>query len=43
MVKEPSPTFALVPLTLALVVLVATWLPARRAVRLNPVEALRSD
>ena len=36
-------TFALVPLTLAAVVLIATYLPARRAVKLDPVAALRSD
>jgi ABC-type antimicrobial peptide transport system permease subunit len=35
-------TFAAVPLTLALVVLVATYLPARRVSRLDPVTALRS-
>jgi predicted permease len=36
-------TFVLVPLTLAVVVFVATFVPARRAVRLDPVAALRSD
>lgn len=36
-------TFVAVPLVLGLVVLIATYLPARRAVGMDPVAALRSD
>jgi putative ABC transport system permease protein len=34
-------TYAVVPLLLAVVALMAAWLPARRAARVEPVEALR--
>jgi predicted permease len=36
-------TFATVPVVLACVALIASWLPARRAASINPTEALRTD
>ena len=35
--------FTAAPMLLAVAALVATWLPARRAATLNPVEALRYE
>lgn len=40
--RDPA-TFALVPLVLLVVALLAAWLPARRAGRLDPMAALRMD
>jgi ABC-type antimicrobial peptide transport system permease subunit len=40
--QDPA-IFAAVPGTLILVAILASWLPARRASRIQPVEALRYD
>jgi predicted permease len=40
--RDPS-VFAITSLTLLVVALLACWLAARRAARLNPLEALRAD
>jgi predicted permease len=42
---EPTdlPTFATIALLVAAITLAASWIPARRAVRVDPVEALRAE
>jgi ABC-type antimicrobial peptide transport system permease subunit len=40
--RDPA-VFSVTALTLLGVTLLACWLPARRASRLNPLEALRAD
>jgi putative ABC transport system permease protein len=43
-VEQTDPvTFAVVPITLVAVAMLASWLPARRASRVDPVIAMRND
>jgi ABC-type antimicrobial peptide transport system permease subunit len=36
-------TFGLVPVLMAMIAVAAAWIPARRAARVHPMEALRAD
>lgn len=38
-----APTFVAVPLVLGIVTVVAAWIPARRAMRLDPLSAIREE
>ena len=40
--KDPA-VFVIVPLLLSAVALVGVWLPARRAARIDPLSALRTE
>jgi len=40
--KDPA-VFVIVPLLLSAVALVGVWLPARRAARIDPLRALRTE